>query len=64
MTPIFLLATIVLILVFGLAGAARILDLGSSRSAMIEFGVPGQLAAPLGFALPFLELLIALLIVR
>ena len=56
---VLLLARIILALVFGLAGATKFLDLKRSRVAMIEFGVPRQLAAPLGFSLPFFELLIA-----
>jgi thiol-disulfide isomerase/thioredoxin len=59
MAFIFLFATIILALVFGLAGATKILDLKSSCTAMIEFGVPRLLSTPLGFSLPFLELLIA-----
>jgi thiol-disulfide isomerase/thioredoxin/uncharacterized membrane protein YphA (DoxX/SURF4 family) len=59
MASIFLFATIVLALVFGLAGATKVLDLEGSRTVMIEFGVPSRLAALLGSSLPFFELLIA-----
>jgi hypothetical protein len=48
--------------VFGFAGIAKLLDLKGSRKAMTDFGAPGWLAAPLGYCLPFLEILVACLL--
>jgi peroxiredoxin/uncharacterized membrane protein YphA (DoxX/SURF4 family) len=48
--------------VFALAGVTKLADLAGSRQAMRGFGVPERLASPLGVALPFAELAIAVLL--
>ena len=57
-----LLARSALALVFGLAGALKLLDLKRSRTALSEFGVPAWLADPAGIALPLIELCAACLL--
>jgi thiol-disulfide isomerase/thioredoxin len=59
MSVILLLSRIALAVVFGLAGVTKIFDLKGSRTAMLDFGLPQWLAAPLGSCLPFLELAVA-----
>ena len=53
-------ARLVLTAVFGLAGAAKLLDLPGSRRTLAEFGVPGPLVGPTSIALPVAELAVAL----
>lgn len=48
--------------VFGLAGIAKLLDLQGVRKAITDFGAPKWLADPLGYGLPFFEILIAILL--
>ncbi len=50
---------IALALVFAVAGAAKLFDRAGSRRALVEFGAPERLAAPLGLLLPLAELGIA-----
>jgi peroxiredoxin/uncharacterized membrane protein YphA (DoxX/SURF4 family) len=45
--------------VFAVAGVAKLADLRGSRRAIVDFGLPAALAAPLGLLLPLAELLIA-----
>ena len=47
-------------LVLGVSGAAKLADRAGSRQAMVDFGVPAALSAPLGLSLPIVELAIAL----
>src|SRR5918999_829969 len=54
-----LLARLVLCAVFTLAGVAKLSDLKGSRRAIIDFGVPSAIAAPLGLLLPLAELSVA-----
>jgi peroxiredoxin/uncharacterized membrane protein YphA (DoxX/SURF4 family) len=54
-----LIARLVLAGVFTLAGLAKLADLKGSRRAIIEFGVPSAIAAPLGLLLPVAELSVA-----
>src|SRR5215217_7631396 len=54
-----LIARLVLGAVFTLAGVAKLSDLKGSRGAIIEFGVPSAIAAPLGLVLPLAELAVA-----
>jgi peroxiredoxin len=54
-----LIARLVLGGVFTLAGLAKLSDLKSSRRAIIDFGVPSAIAAPLGLVLPLAELTVA-----
>jgi uncharacterized membrane protein YphA (DoxX/SURF4 family) len=51
-----LTARLLLALVFAVAGAAKLADRQSSRQAIVDFGVPTALAAPLGMLLPLAEL--------
>ena len=54
-----LIARLVLGAVFTLAGVAKLSDLKGSRKAIIDFGVPPAIAAPLGLLLPVAELSVA-----
>jgi peroxiredoxin len=54
-----LIARLVLGAVFTLAGVAKLSDLKGSRQAIIDFGVPSAIAAPLGLVLPLAELTVA-----
>jgi peroxiredoxin len=54
-----LIARLVLAGVFSLAGVAKLSDLKGSRQAIIDFGVPSAIAAPLGLVLPVAELSVA-----
>src|SRR5215213_9899827 len=54
-----LIARLVLGAVFTLAGVAKLSDLKGSRKAIIDFGVPPAIAAPLGLLLPLAELTVA-----
>jgi peroxiredoxin/uncharacterized membrane protein YphA (DoxX/SURF4 family) len=54
-----LIARLVLGAVFTLAGLAKLSDLKASRRAIIDFGVPPAIAAPLGLLLPLAELTVA-----
>jgi peroxiredoxin len=54
-----LIARLVLGAVFTLAGVAKLSDLKGSRGAIIEFGVPSAIGAPLGLVLPLAELSVA-----
>jgi peroxiredoxin len=54
-----LIARLVLGAVFTLAGVAKLSDLKGSRRAIIDFGVPSAIAAPLGLLLPLAELTVA-----
>src|SRR5215208_3515428 len=54
-----LIARLVLAAVFSLAGLAKLSDLKGSRQAIIDFGVPSSIAAPLGLVLPVAELSVA-----
>jgi peroxiredoxin len=54
-----LIARFVLGGMFTLAGLAKLSDLKGSRRAIIDFGVPKAIAAPLGLVLPLAELTVA-----
>ena len=54
-----LLGRLLLALVFAGAGVAKLADREGSRQAIVDFGVPSALAAPLGLLLPLAELAIA-----
>jgi peroxiredoxin len=58
MGPAALAARLVLAVVFGVAGAGKLADLGGSRSALEGFGVPRRVAAVGGVLLPVGELLV------
>lgn len=59
MNTIALLARVVLALVFGLAGIAKLADLSSSRRTVEAFGLPQSVAVVAGTLLPVAELLVA-----
>jgi peroxiredoxin/uncharacterized membrane protein YphA (DoxX/SURF4 family) len=54
-----LIARLLLALVFAVAGAAKLADRQGSRQAIVDFGVPSAIAAPLGLLLPLAELAVA-----
>lgn len=62
MEVILLLTRIFLFGVFALAGVGKLFDLVGSEKAVKEFGVPENLAKPFAVALPFAEILIAVLL--
>ena len=59
MNTALLIARLLLALVFILAGVAKLADRKGSKQAVIDFGVPTALAAPLGVLLPLAELAVA-----
>src|SRR2546421_11462559 len=56
MDIVLLLARLLLAIVFIVSGLAKLVDRAGSRQAMIDFGVPAQLATPFGILLPLAEL--------
>jgi uncharacterized membrane protein YphA (DoxX/SURF4 family) len=52
-------ARVLLAVVFVVAGLAKLADRAGSRRAIVDFGVPGWLAPPLGVLLPLAELAVA-----
>src|SRR5260370_5869893 len=60
MEIVLLIARLLLALIFAVAGTAKAADLAGTRKALIGFGVPEKVAAPLGSCLPFVEMLVAL----
>ena len=62
MDRIELFARLALAAVFALAGSAKLADRAGSRQAVIDFGLPRRLAAPLGLAVPLAEILVAFLL--
>src|SRR5438876_3041113 len=63
MILLLMLARLVLVAVFLVAGLAKLADLAGSRQALRDFGVPAKLATPLGTLLPLAELAVALALV-
>jgi peroxiredoxin len=59
MDSFLLIARLLLALVFALAGGAKLADRQGSRQAIVDFGAPSALAAPLGLLLPLAELVVA-----
>lgn len=59
MNIILLLARLILALVFGIAGIAKLADPAGSRKSIAAFGVPEPLALPLAWLLPLMELVCA-----
>jgi peroxiredoxin/uncharacterized membrane protein YphA (DoxX/SURF4 family) len=57
---VLLFSRVLLALVFGIAGIAKVADASGSRQAIVAFGIPEKFAAPLAWCLPFAEILIAL----
>ncbi len=63
MTSALLIARFILAAVFLVAGVTKLWDLAGSRAAMSNFGLPKSLAAPLGLALPLVELVVAIALI-
>ena len=63
MTSALLIARLILVVVFFVAGVAKLLDLTGARAAMAAFGVPKSLAAPFGVALPIAEVVVAIVLI-
>ena len=59
MNVILLLARLILAVVFGIAGIAKLADPAGSRKSITGFGVPESLATPLAWLLPLAELVCA-----
>jgi uncharacterized membrane protein YphA (DoxX/SURF4 family)/peroxiredoxin len=62
MSIILLVARLLLAIVFGAAGAAKLFDLEGARRAMREFGAPAPLVNFFALALPIFEIAIALML--
>src|SRR5215208_75573 len=56
MTLLLLIARLLLAGIFAVAGMAKLADREGSRRAVVDFGLPSALAAPLGLLLPLAEL--------
>jgi uncharacterized membrane protein YphA (DoxX/SURF4 family) len=54
-----LIARLLLVLVFAVAGASKLADRAGCRRAVTDFGMPASLAAPLANLLPLAELAVA-----
>ena len=59
MATALLIARLLLAIVFVVAGLAKLADRAGSRQAVIDFGLPKFLAAPIGILLPVAELAVA-----
>ena len=59
MTAAATLLRLALVLVFGAAGTAKMLDRKGTHEAVTAFGVPRPLAAPVSMLLPVVELIVA-----
>src|SRR5438067_851297 len=55
-----LIARLALSAVFAVSGSAKLADLPGSRRAAADRGLPAALSGPVGTALPFVELILAL----
>ena len=58
-SALLLLGRLLLVLVFAVAGVAKLADRQGSRQAIVDFGLPSALAAPLGLLLALVELAVA-----
>jgi methylamine dehydrogenase accessory protein MauD len=54
-----LIARLLLVGLFAVAGMAKLADRAGSRQAIVDFGLPVRLATPLGIMLPLCELAVA-----
>lgn len=63
MSIVLLLARLVLVVVFLVAGVGKLLDLKGSQQAMRDFSLPNFLATPLGILLPLAELAVAVALI-
>jgi len=59
MDIVLLFTRLLLAAVFVVAGSAKLVDRVGSRQAVVDFGIPTPLAAPLGILLPLAELAVA-----
>jgi thiol-disulfide isomerase/thioredoxin len=57
-----LIARLVLAGVFAVAGAAKLADRAGARTAVVAFGTPERIAAPVALVLPLVELAVAALL--
>jgi uncharacterized membrane protein YphA (DoxX/SURF4 family) len=60
--PFVLIARLVLAAVFAVAAWGKLSDPTGTRHAVLEFGVPAQLAGVVGFLVPLAELVVACLL--
>ena len=58
-----LVARVLLAAVFAVAGVAKLLDRAGSRQAVVDFGGPERLAAPLAILLPLAEVAVAIALI-
>src|SRR5215203_5305050 len=58
-----LVARVLLVSVFIVAGVTKLADRAGSKKALVDFGVPASLAAPLGVLLPLAELAVAVALI-
>lgn len=63
MDVVLLLARLLLAVVFVIAGLAKLADRAGSRQALLGFGVPVRLVAPLAVLLPLAELAVAVALI-
>jgi peroxiredoxin len=63
MNVVLLLARLLLAVVFVVAGLAKLADRAGSRQALLDFGVPARLVAPLAVLLPLAELAVAVALI-
>jgi methylamine dehydrogenase accessory protein MauD len=58
-----LVARVLLVSVFTVAGVTKLADRTGSKRALVDFGVPASLAVPLGVLLPLAELAVAVALI-
>ena len=58
-----LIARVLLIAVFSVAGITKLADRAGSKQGLVDFGVPASLAVPLGVLLPLAELAVAVALI-
>ena len=63
MTTALMIARLVLVVIFAVAGITKLADRSGSRQAIIDFGLPSSFAAPLGVLLPLAELAVAIALI-
>lgn len=63
MSALLLAVRLLLAVVFGVAGVAKLLDLAGSRKSLVNFGLPELLAKPVGLLLPVAELICAIALI-
>src|SRR5262245_52861919 len=63
MDIVLVLARLLLSVIFGLSGLAKLVDLSATRQAVREFGVPRPVVYPLAVLLPVAEVAVAIFLV-